>query len=84
MTRGEKESLERSRWSDFDSLINPNHQLIEKMVRVLLPLAVLMVFIAAAMIIVGKASLLSLLTIIFVVAFLAGGASGSSEPLSRR
>lgn len=84
MTRGEKESLERSHWSEIESLINPNERLVEKMVRVLLPVAVILVLLAAINIIFGQASLLSLLGILLFAALLAGGGSGSSEPLGRR
>jgi hypothetical protein len=83
MTHGERESVERARWSDFERFINPNGKLIENLLKVLVPLAGIAVVLALVMIVTGGASIWSLLVIFALGAFFFSG-SGASEPLSRR
>jgi len=64
MTHGEKASIKRAAWSDFQSLVNPNSKLVESMLAVMIPLALAALVYAIAAIAFGGLSLISLLVII--------------------
>lgn len=75
MTNGEKESAKRAEWSEFEGIVNPNERTAVVLLGMLLPVAVLGLGFALFSMLFGDLSMMTFMSVIFLVA--AFGFSGS-------